>query len=86
MADVFVERKTKIVATQNKVVDDENSSKLYERFKDLFKKYSLASNYLPATCIIESILEIINHYIATKELDKDNLLANYIQLQLYVII
>lgn len=80
-SDLIVAHKAIVVATSNKVVENETSIKLYDKFKDLFKKYSLAVNYIPASCIIQDILEIVNHYIATGELDKNTLLNNYIQLQ-----
>ena len=38
----------------------------YNILKDLYNRYSTATKYLPASNIIDSILEKINHYIATR--------------------
>lgn len=50
-------------------------------FKRLYMQYTIASKYIPADCIIQEILEIAHHYIATKELDKDLLVTKFNELQ-----
>ena len=54
---------------------------MYDKFNKLNLKYSIMSKYIPASCIIDSIIDKINHYTVTRELNKDELLDDYSKLQ-----
>lgn len=53
----------------------------YQKFKKLFTKYFMVSQYIPASSIIDSIQGMLHHYIATGELDQNLLTSEYIKLQ-----
>ena len=55
--------------------------KMFEEFTKLDIKYSTVTQYIPAYSIIDSILDKVTHYTATRELDKDELLDDYSKLQ-----
>ncbi len=52
----------------------------YETLKALFMKYYMASEYIPASVIINNISGILNHYIATGKLRKIELIDNWVKL------
>ncbi len=53
----------------------------YEKFKKLYTRYSVATKYTPASNILNNLLNEINSYIATGNLNKDCILKDYIDLQ-----
>ena len=55
--------------------------KMFEEFTKLDIQYSTVTQYIPAYSIIDSILDKVTHYTATRELDKDELLDDYSKLQ-----
>lgn len=64
-----------------KFVDTEQNRAFAENFRSLSMRYTMASNLIPASTIVNETLSIANSYIATKKLDKDELLKKYIELQ-----
>ena len=54
---------------------------MYDKFHKLNLRYSIMSKYIPASYIIDSTIDKINHYIATGELNRDELLDDYTKLQ-----
>lgn len=64
-----------------KFVDTKQNRVLAKDFRSLCMRYSMASNLIPASTIINETLSIANSYIATNKLDKDKLLEKYIELQ-----
>lgn len=52
----------------------------YEKFMELYRKYSVSSEYIAASCVIENLSKIINNYIVTRNLNNHDLLVEYIKL------
>lgn len=69
------------VVSNSKLVDTKENRFFAKDFKETYMRYSMASNMIPAQCVLKNILKIVNQYIASRELDKNELLTNYINLQ-----
>lgn len=52
----------------------------YEKFMNLYRKYSISSEYIAASCVIENLSKIINNYVVTRKLNNHDLLVEYIKL------
>lgn len=63
-----------------KFIDTKQNRVLAKDFRSLCMRYTMASNLIPASTIINETLSIANSYIATNKLDKDKLLKKYIEL------
>ncbi len=59
----------------------EGSQLHYDRFKKNFMKYSMASEYIPASVTLQNLSKQIIHYTATRELDEEAFLADFTNLQ-----
>lgn len=57
------------------------NKKMYDEFTKLNIKYSTVTKYIPASSIIDSTIDKVTHYIATRELNKDELINDYSKLQ-----
>ena len=52
----------------------------YDKVMNLYRQYSVASEYIPASCVIENLIKIINNYIVTRNLIYHDLLVEYVKL------
>lgn len=68
---------TPIIKNGHVVSEDKE---LQKNFKNSYKQYSILSSYIPAYYSLNGILDVINHHIATGDLNKNNLLNYYIIL------
>lgn len=62
---------------------DNNGNNLFNNFKSSYIQYNLGSRYIVASSLIDEILEIINNYIVSGKLDKENLYQNYSNLLIF---
>lgn len=64
-----------------KFIDTNQNQSLLRYFKETQKRYFMATNIIPAQCILKEIIKDINQYIASGKFDEENILTNYIYLQ-----
>lgn len=81
LSDKYSNRHLNPIVTDKQFIPTEQNKLLSDIFRKTYMRYNMATNLIPAQCTIKEILRIINHYIATGNLDETNLLTNYIHLQ-----
>ena len=77
----FTLKHSTLIVANYDFIDTPKNHALAKDFKHSHTKYVMASNLIPASTIIDEILSILHHYIATKELDKNELFQKYNELQ-----
>lgn len=77
----FTSKHSSDIVVNYDFIDTPKNHVLAKDFKHSYTKYVMASNLIPASTIIDKILSILHHYIATKELDKNELIQKYNDLQ-----
>lgn len=60
--------------------DTPENRKLAEKCKKLYTKYEMSKNAIATSYLLTNIESVLNHYIATKELNVEELLRNYMVL------
>lgn len=80
ISDQYAQRHFNPIVDECTLIDTPQNRKLYEDFKSRYMRYERATNYIPACGIINELIQMIHHYIATRELDKEELLTKYIKL------
>lgn len=80
-SDIFMNKHVKTIMAEGQLTSSSPEiTKHYNAARRLDNRYNLVSQYIIACRIIANISEKVNHYIATRQLDKNELLRDYMQL------
>lgn len=83
MVDFFTINHSTCFITNFDFIDTKQNRFLAKKFTRLNMRYLMSSKLIPTNVIINEILSIIYHYIATHEIDENELLVKYNELQCF---
>ena len=80
-SDKFTDKHVKNIMAKGQITSSSPEiTNHYNIARKLDNRYGLASQYIVAYKIFSDILEKVNHYIATRQLDRNELLKDYMNL------
>lgn len=81
ITDRYIQNHLTPLVVDNQFINTAQNKLLADNFRKTYMRYNMATNLIPAQRTLKNILQLVNRYIATGELNKTNLLTEYIHLQ-----
>lgn len=79
-SDKYSQNHCNTIVYDSTLIDEPQNRALYKDFKSRYMTYERATNYIPAGSIINKIIQMLHHYIATNKIDEEALLVEYMKL------